>query len=133
MDSWADFHNSLTHLQWIYRNHTVHFKYDDLTSNQDDTIMSTTEVLLDIDPEDLLLEHRKLLSYDFERMGEASASERQYWIADMEAATSAGDRVHNRAEQSIHSCHDNQMSQSTRAPVVLGVNDQRTIQWRHDD
>ena len=40
------------------------------------------EDLLDIDPEALLPEHRALLKYDFEEMGEASPSERQFWIAE---------------------------------------------------
>ena len=64
--------------QWIYCNHTVHFKYASLTSHQCDTIMSRMEALLDIDPEDLFPEHTELLSDDFEEMGEASASECQY-------------------------------------------------------
>jgi len=72
----------LIHVQWIYRNHTVHFKYEGLTSTQHDTIISQMEDLLDTDPEALLPEHRALLKYDFEEMGEASPSERQFWIAE---------------------------------------------------
>ena len=65
----------LTHSQWIYCNHTIHFNYDGLTSNQHDTIISRMEELLDIYPEEIRPEHRELLTYDFKEMGEASPSE----------------------------------------------------------
>ena len=68
-------------------------------------------------------QHMSLLAYDFEEMGEASPSERQYWIAEMEAATSAADHVHHGAEQLIHSRHGAQSSQFTRASLIVAVTD----------
>jgi len=93
----------LTHSQWIYRNQTVRFMYNGLTSTQHDEIIKRMEELLDTDSDDLLLGHRLLLTYDFEEMGEAPPSERQYWIAEMDAATSVADKVCDGAEQLIHS------------------------------
>ena len=66
-------------------------------------------------------------------MGEASPSERQFWIADMEAATSAADHVCTDTEQSICSRHTNDNSRSTRAPLIVAVNDEGTVQWRRDE
>ena len=66
----------LTHSQWIYRNQTVHFKNNSLTFAQHDIIILRMEDLLDTDPDDLLLDHRLLLAYDFEEMGKPPPSER---------------------------------------------------------
>ena len=123
----------LTHAQWIYRNLTVHFKYEGLTSAQHETIISWMEDLLDTDPEALLPEHRTLLEYDFGEMGEASPSERQCWIAEMEAATSAADHVHTGAEQSIRSRHTSDNSRSARAPLIMVVNNEGTVQRCRDE
>ena len=90
------------------------------------------EELLDTDPEDLLPEHRSLLTRDFEEMGEAPPSERQYWIAEMDAATSAADKVRDGAEQSIRSRHSSDSARSTRAPLIVAVNDDGEVQWRLD-
>ena len=65
----------LTHSQWIYHNQTVHFKYNGLTSAQHDKIIKRMEDLLDTDSDDLRPEHKSLLTYDFEEMGEAPLSE----------------------------------------------------------
>ena len=123
----------LTHAQWTYCNHTVHFKHEGLASTQHDTIISRMKDLWDTDPEALLPEHRALLEYDFEEMGEASPSEHQFWIAEMEAATSAADHVRTGAEQSIRSRHTNDNSRSIRSPLVVAVNDEGTVQWRRDE
>ena len=44
-------------------------------------------------PEDLLPAHQHLVKEDFEQLGEGSAINRQYWIANMESAISAAERV----------------------------------------
>ena len=44
-------------------------------------------------PEDLLPAHQHLVEEDFEQLGEGSAINRQYWIANMESAISATERV----------------------------------------
>ena len=51
----------------------------------------------------------------------------------MDAATSAADHVRNGAEQSIRSRHTNDTSRSTRAPLIVAVNDEGTVQRRRDD
>ena len=91
------------------------------------------EELLDTDPEDLLPEHRSLLTRNFKEMGEAPPSERQYWIAEMDAATSAADKVRNGVEQSIRSHHSSDSARSTQAPLIVTVNDNVEVQWRRDD
>ena len=59
-------------------------------------------------------------------------SERQYWIAEMDAATSATDKVRDGVEQSIRSCHSSDSAQSTRAPLIVAGNDNGEVQWRQD-
>ena len=67
-------------------------------------------------------------------MGEAPPSERQYWIAEMDAATSAADKVREGAEQSMRSRYSSHSTRSTSAPLIVAVEDdgvvqcQRTIQ-----
>jgi len=94
--------------------------------------MANMEVLLDIYPENLLPENRELLSYNFEETREASASERQYWIAQMETATYGAEHVRNRADQTICSCHDAHSSCSTHVPLVVGINEHGIIQLGRD-
>ena len=66
-------------------------------------------------------------------MEEAPPSEQQYWIAEMDAAASAAEQVRNGAEQSIRSRHSNDSARSTRAPLIVAVNNGGVIQWQRDD
>ena len=85
----------MTHKQWLFRNHHVHFKkLDGLTVKQHEEIFRLVEQLLDIDPSDLLTRHRHLLEEtDFEELGEGPAVHRQVWINSMESAIAAADHV----------------------------------------
>ena len=86
---------SITHKQWIFRNSKVHLrKLDGLTEDEHKDIFQRMEDLMFTNPDDLLPAHKHLLEEDFEGLGEGSAITRQYWIADMESAISAAERVH---------------------------------------
>lgn len=77
----------ITHCQWIFCNGTVHLKGPDgLTAAQQRSLANKCEALLWTDPSTLLSEDRYLLEVDFEELGEASASSRQMWLAEMDAA-----------------------------------------------
>jgi len=48
--------------------------------------MDKVRDLIDTDPMDLLPENRHLLEEDFEHLGRAPSSHREYWVAEMETA-----------------------------------------------
>jgi len=80
----------ITHRQWTFRNGTVHLKGPDgLTAAQQRSLACKCEALLWTDPSTLLSEDRYLLDVNFEDLGEGSASARQMWLAEMDAARCA--------------------------------------------
>jgi hypothetical protein len=77
----------ITHRQWTFHNGTVHLKGPDgLMAAQQCSLANKCEALLWTDPSTLLSEDRYLLDVDFEDLGDASASSRQMWLAEMDAA-----------------------------------------------
>lgn len=88
----------IPHRQWLYRNATVHFRRAGGRTNKEHAaITERISDLLWIDPDDLLDEDVALLSEDFERLGRASSTDQEYWVASMEAALLAAG--HTRHEQ----------------------------------
>jgi hypothetical protein len=80
----------ITHRQWTFRNGTVHLKGPDgLTVAQQHSLADKCEALLWTDPSTLLSEDRYLLDVNFEELDESSASSRQMWLAEMDAARCA--------------------------------------------
>jgi len=81
--------------QWLYRNAIVHYKVSDgLMTQHHETIMEEIEnMITDVDPTDLLPEHRRLLNVDYEKLGEGRAEHRQSWLMEMESAVSAANHI----------------------------------------
>jgi hypothetical protein len=87
----------ITHRQWLYRNARIHIKLvDGLTSTEHQQIIHLVNSLLYTDPNDLLPQHRHLLQRDFRQLGEGTALDRQYWIADMRSAIQTANIVLRR-------------------------------------
>ena len=87
----------MTHRQWLYRNARIHIKLvDGLTSTEHQQIIHLVNSLLYTDPNDLLPQHRHLLQRDFRQLGEGTALDRQYWIADMRSAIQTANIVLRR-------------------------------------
>ncbi len=88
---------NITHRQWLYRNARIHIKLvDGLTEPEHQQIIHLVHNLLNTDPNDLLPQHRHLLQKDFQQLGEGSALDRQYWIADMQSALQTANIVLRR-------------------------------------
>ena len=89
--------------QWLYRNATVHYKVSDgLMTQQHKTIMEEiNNMITDVDPTDLLPEHRRLLNVDYEKMGEGKAEHRHIWLAAMEYVVSAANYIIQGARQAL--------------------------------
>ena len=84
----------LTHKQWLFRNSHVHYKkLEGLTTAQHEEILERVKTLMWTEPGDLLTKHRYLLEEDFELMGEGSTGTRLQWIASIESAKKAADRI----------------------------------------
>jgi hypothetical protein len=80
----------ITHRQWTFCNGTVHLKGPDgLTEAHQRSLADKWEALLWTDPSTLLSEDRYLLDVNFEELGKGSASSRQMWLAEMDAARCA--------------------------------------------
>jgi len=85
---------SITHKQWIFRNSKVHLKkLDGLTEEEHHEVFDKMEELMLTSKEELLPSHQHYLGEDFGKLSEGSAAGRQYWIANMESAISAFNRV----------------------------------------
>ena len=83
-----------THQQWIYRNYKVHFKTKGgLTVKEHDEIFDNLGNLLYTDPDELLPQHQHLLLVDPAKLGEGPLVNKQVWIAKMEAAKAAKEKV----------------------------------------
>ena len=67
-----------------------------LTQRAHDAIMSKVKTLMGTDPTELLPQYRHLLDCDFERLGEDTTVNRQYWIANVETAIKASGRKQGR-------------------------------------
>ena len=78
----------ITHKQWLYRNAKVHLKKrDGKTEVEHKQIMKKVKKMMDTDPMELLERDRHLLlTEDFEQLGQAPSSYREYWVAEMETA-----------------------------------------------
>ena len=84
----------IVHRQWLYRNATVHYTgKDGRTIKKHDQIMKRISDLLWTDPDDLLDDNAALLNEDFEGLGKSSATNKELWVASMEAALLAADHL----------------------------------------
>ena len=120
-----------THRQWIFRNSAVHHRVEGLTLKEHEELMKKCEEYILLEPLDLLPEHRDLLRTDFVELGEGPAINRQYWIADMEAAVEAAEHVRQGRAQAIRTRYESNTMHnvgSTRVDVV--VENEGSIRWR---
>ena len=83
-----------THKQWLFRNAHVHYcKLEGLTPQQHEEVFQRVEELMDVDPAELLGQHRSLLEEDFHELGAGSTGIRKTWIASVESAQAAAAHV----------------------------------------
>ena len=90
---------NITHRQWLYRNARIHIrKLEGKTEREHTRIMEEVRDMMLVDPSDLLPCHRHLLRQDYERLGEGTTVDRQYWLAQMTSAVSAAETTQQRYE-----------------------------------
>ena len=84
----------ITHQQWIYRNYKVHFRgRGGLTLKEHDEIFDKMGELMYTDPDELLPQHQHLLLVDKGELSEGTLSEQRVWIAKVDAARQAKEKV----------------------------------------
>ena len=84
----------ITHQQWIYRNHKVHFRRKGwLTLKQHDEVHDRLGELMYTDPDELLPQHQHLLMIDKDEVCGGTLSEQRTWIVRMKAAKRTTQRV----------------------------------------
>ena len=84
----------ITHQQWIYRNHKVHFKgQGGLTLQQHDEIFDRMQDLMYTDPDKLLPEHQHLLMVDKDEICGGTLATQRTWLVRMRAAKKAKTKV----------------------------------------
>jgi hypothetical protein len=80
----------MTHVQWAYRNATVHLEVKDgRTAAAHKTISETMEGFLHTDLEQLLEEHRHLLFSDFAALASGPTKDKLEWISEIDSALGA--------------------------------------------
>jgi len=122
----------LTHRQWIYRNTAVHFVTEGgLTAGQHDRLMSRVEDFAAVDPADLLPEDKALLEVDFDQLGDGTAREKQFWVAEMASAVAAADHVKQGSTQTLRSRYALAPAYDTRQTTVASMlNSKGSIRWK---
>ena len=84
----------MTHQQWMYRNATVHLKIKDgCTAVEHRRLLDEINLCLDIDPEDLLHEHKQLLFTNFKNLAKGPVKDKREWLAEFHAARSLARHV----------------------------------------
>ena len=77
----------ITHRQWLHRNAKLHFKTPNgRTVIENDLLNEKVKEMMWTDPDSLLEEDKALLEEDFEQLGKAEASDKEYWVLEMETA-----------------------------------------------
>ena len=64
-----------------------------MTPQQHEEVLQRVEELMDVDPAELLGQHRSLFKEDFHELGAGSTGIRKTWIASVEAALAAAAHV----------------------------------------
>ena len=83
-----------THKQWLFRNaHVYYCKLEGLTPQQHEEILHRVEEPMEVDPDELLVQHRSLFEEDFHELGGGSTRIRQTWTASVESALAAAAHV----------------------------------------
>ena len=83
----------ITHLQWIYRNFTLHDKLCSYLHNKSlEDIKQTIEELAETPPEDIPEGSKFLLEINFGDLTKSHIENQQYWIIALRAAITAGRR-----------------------------------------
>jgi hypothetical protein len=84
----------MTHQQWMYRNATVHLKIKHgCTAVEHRRLLDEINLCLDIDPEDLLHEHKQLLFTNFKNLAKGPVKDKREWLAEFHAARSLARHV----------------------------------------
>ena len=68
-------------------------KLEGLTPQQHEEVFQCVEELMDVDPAELLGQHRSLLEEDFHELGAGSTGIRKIWIASVESTLAASAHV----------------------------------------
>ncbi len=87
-------HAAITHLQWLFRNVSLHNKVDGyLQATKHRELLMEINRLEDTDPESLPPESQHLLEIDFNSLTDSSTVNQTYWLYAIKAAQCAGRRV----------------------------------------
>jgi hypothetical protein len=89
----------ISHLQWLYRNFTLHDKKRGyLRLQRRKEILKEVDHLLDMNTDDIPKESQYLLELDFTPLYSASFEKQSYWVLAMKAARRAGRRANHQAK-----------------------------------
>ena len=87
----------ITHGQWLYRNISLHNRSSGLLLKQKQAdITQAVAHLADSDPADIPEESKFLLEIDPVSLSQSPVEQKQYWVAAMAAALTAGQRRHRQ-------------------------------------
>ncbi len=89
----------ISHLQWLYRNLTLHDKKRGyLRLQRRKEILKEVDHLLDMNTDDIPKESQYLLELDFTPLYSASFEKQSYWVLSMKAARRAGRCANHQAK-----------------------------------
>jgi hypothetical protein len=89
----------ISHLQWLYRNFTLHNKMRGyLRLQRRMEVLKEVDQLLDTNPDDIPKESQYLLELDFTSLYSSSFERQSYWVLVMKAARRAGRHANHQAK-----------------------------------
>jgi hypothetical protein len=89
----------ISHLEWLYRNFTLHDKTRGyLRLQRRKEVLKEVDQLLDTNPDDIPKESQYLMELDFTSLYSASFEKQSYWVLAMKAARRAGRRANHQAK-----------------------------------
>ncbi len=89
----------ISHLQWLYRNFTLHDKTRGyLRLQRQKEALKEVDRLLDTNPDDIPKESQYLIGLDFTSLYSASFEKQSYWVLAMKATRRAGRQANHQAK-----------------------------------
>jgi hypothetical protein len=89
----------ISHLQWLYRNFTLHNKLRGyLCLQRQKEVLKEVDCLMDTNPDDILQGSQYLLELNFTSFYNSSFKRQSYWVLPIKAAQQGGCRANHKAK-----------------------------------
>jgi hypothetical protein len=119
----------ISHLQWLYRNFTLHDKLRGYLCLQcQKEVLKEVDCLTDRNPDDILQGSRYLLELDFTSLYNSSFERQSYWVLAMKAAQQVGCCTNHKAK-SRGASHQRRQAKAHKPRAVYDFSRDLTVMY----